>query len=76
MTFGNWRGFDAPGDLSAAERLNFIKVADVVRAGDAWKATLKAKDWTNLTERGNDFKDFIAEQTTSVTKLLVSLGLA
>lgn len=76
MTFGNWRGFDAPGDLSAADRLNFAKVADIVRAGDAWKATLKAKDWTNLTERGNDFKAFIAEQTKSITTLLVSLGLA
>ena len=76
MTFGNWRGFDAPADLSPADRLNFIKVADVVRAGTAWKATLKAKDWTNLDERGNDFKSFIGDQTTSITKLLVSLGLA
>ncbi|MEN9742090.1 MAG: hypothetical protein RIR66_1046 [Actinomycetota bacterium] len=76
MTFGNWRGFDVSGSMSAADRLNFIKVADVVRAGNAWKATLKAKDWTNLDERGNDFKTFIADQTTSITKLLVSLGLA
>ena len=76
MTFGNWRGFDVSGSMSAADRLNFIKVADVVRAGNAWKATLKAKDWTNLEERGNDFKSFIADQTTSITKLLVSLGLA
>jgi len=76
MTFGNWRGFDAPGSLTAEERLNFAKVADVVRAGNAWKATLKAKDWTDLEFRGNDFKSFIADQTTSITKLLVSLGLA
>ena len=76
MTFGNWRGFDVSGSMSPAERLNFIQVADIVRAGDAWKATLKAKDWTNLDERGNDFKSFIADQTTSITKLLVSLGLA
>lgn len=76
MTFGNWRGFDVSGSISAADRLNFAKVADVVRAGNAWKATLKAKDWTNLEERGNDFKSFIADQTTSITKLLVSLGLA
>ena len=76
LTFGNWRGFDVPGDISPADRLNFIKVADVVRAGNAWKATLKAKDWTNLEERGNDFKSFISDQTVSITKLLVSLGLA
>ena len=76
MTFGNWRGFDVSGSMTPADRLNFIKVADVVRAGNAWKATLKAKDWTNLEERGNDFKSFIADQTTSITKLLVSLGLA
>ena len=76
MTFGNWRGFDVSGSMSPADRLNFIKVADITRAGNAWKATLKAKDWTNLEERGNDFKAFIADQTTSITKLLVSLGLA
>jgi putative tricarboxylic transport membrane protein len=76
MTFGNWRGFDVSGSMSEADRLNFIKVADVVRAGAAWKATLKAKDWTNLDERGNDFKAFISDQTTVITKLLVSLGLA
>ena len=76
MTFGNWRGFDVSGSMSPADRLNFIKVADITRAGNAWKATLKAKDWTNLDERGNDFKAFIADQTTSITKLLVSLGLA
>ena len=76
MTFGNWRGFDVSGSMSAEDRLNFIKVADITRAGNAWKATLKAKDWTNLEERGNDFKAFIADQTTSITKLLVSLGLA
>ena len=76
MTFGNWRGFDVSGSMSPEERLNFIQVADIVRAGDAWKATLKAKDWTNLDERGNDFKSFISDQTTAITKLLVSLGLA
>ena len=76
MTFGNWRGFDVSGSMSAEDRLNFIKVADITRAGNAWKATLKAKDWTNLEERGNDFKAFIADQTTSITKLLVRLGLA
>ena len=76
MTFGNWRGFDVSGSMSAEDRLNFIKIADITRAGNAWKATLKAKDWTNLEERGNDFKAFIADQTTSITKLLVSLGLA
>ena len=76
MTFGNWRGFDVSGSMSPADRLNFVKVADIVRAGAAWKATLKAKDWTNLDERGNDFKSFISDQTTAITKLLVSLGLA
>jgi len=76
MTFGNWRGFDVSGSMSPADRLNFVKVADIVRAGAAWKATLKAKDWTNLEERGNDFKSFISDQTTAITKLLVSLGLA
>ena len=76
FTFGNWRGVLAPATLTEAERVNWLKVVDVTRAGDAWKATLVAKDWQNQTDYGKDFEAFLASQKKDITATLVSLGLA
>ena len=76
FTFGNWRGILAPASLSEAERVNWLKVVDVTRAGDAWKATLVAKDWQNQTDYGKNFEAFLASQKKDITATLVSLGLA
>jgi putative tricarboxylic transport membrane protein len=76
FVFGNWRGVLAPASLTEAERVNWLKVVDVTRAGDAWKATLVAKDWQNQTDYGKDFEAFLASQKKDITATLVSLGLA
>ncbi|MEY4498297.1 MAG: hypothetical protein RJA40_402 [Actinomycetota bacterium] len=76
FVFGNWRGVMAPATLTEAERVNWLKVVDVTRAGDAWKATLVAKDWQNQTDYGKDFEAFLAGQKKDITTTLVSLGLA
>ena len=76
FVFGNWRGVLAPATLTEAERVNWLKVVDVTRAGDAWKATLVAKDWQNQTDYGKDFEAFLASQKKDITATLVSLGLA
>ena len=76
FVFGNWRGMSASSSLTDAERLNWMKVVDVTRAGAAWKATLVAKDWQNLNLYGKDFVSFLADQKKDITATLVSLGLA
>ena len=76
FVFGNWRGMSASSSLTDAERLNWLKVVDVTRAGTAWKTTLAAKDWQNLNLYGKDFVSFLAEQKTDITATLVKLGLA
>jgi len=76
FVFGNWRGVMAPATLTEAERVNWLKVVDVTRAGDAWKATLVAKDWQNQSDYGKDFEAFLASQKKDITTTLVSLGLA
>lgn len=76
FVFGNWRGVMAPATLTEAERVNWLKVVDVTRAGDAWKATLVAQDWQNQTDYGKDFEAFLASQKKDITTTLVSLGLA
>lgn len=76
FVFGNWRGMSASSSLTDAERLNWLKVVDVTRAGTAWKTTLAAKDWQNLNLYGKDFVSFLAEQKKDITATLVTLGLA
>jgi putative tricarboxylic transport membrane protein len=76
FVFGNWRGVLAPATLTEAERVNWLKVVDVTRAGDAWKATLVAKDWQNQSDYGKDFAAFLDSQKKDITTTLVSLGLA
>ena len=76
FSMGNWRGIMAPSSLTEAERINWIKVVDVTRAGDSWKATLAAKDWTNQTDTGKSWESFLATQKKEITATLVTLGLA
>jgi putative tricarboxylic transport membrane protein len=76
FSFGNWRGIMAPSSLTEAERVNWLKVVDVTRAGDAWKATLVAKDWQNQTDVGKPWETFLAGQKKDITSTLVTLGLA
>jgi putative tricarboxylic transport membrane protein len=76
FSFGNWRGVMGPASLTEAERVNWLKIVDVTRAGDAWKATLVAKDWTNQTDVGKPWETFLAAQKKDVTATLVTLGLA
>ncbi len=76
FSMGNWRGIMAPSSLTEAERVNWLKVVDVTRAGDAWKATLVAKDWTNQTDMGKPWDAFLAAQKKDITATLVTLGLA
>ena len=76
FVFGNWRGMSAASSLTDAEKLNWMKAVDATRAGAAWKATLVAKDWQNLSLYGKDFVSFLADQKKDITSTLVSLGLA
>ncbi len=76
FTYSNWRGVMLPSSLSEAERVNWLKAAELTRAGATWKATLVAKDWRNLDESGKTFVSFLAAQKKEITATLVSLGLA
>ena len=76
FSFGNWRGIMAPSSLTEAERMNWLKIVDVTRAGDTWKATLAAKDWTNQTDVGKPWEAFLAAQKKDITTTLATLGLA
>ena len=76
LVLSNWRGINLSPSLTEAERLNWMKVVDVTRAGNTWKSTLVAKDWVNLNFFGKEFSTFLADQKKEITTTLVTLGLA
>ena len=76
LVLSNWRGISLSPSLTEAEKLNWMKVVDVTRAGTKWKETLVAKDWVNLEFFGKDYVSFLADQKKEITSTLVTLGLA
>ncbi|KRO71443.1 MAG: hypothetical protein ABS00_00785, partial [Actinobacteria bacterium BACL2 MAG-120920-bin34] len=59
LVYGNWRGVMAPGDISEANRLNFVKVMDVMRSTDTWKEVLATNKWYDEFAGGKDFEAFL-----------------
>jgi len=75
LTYHNWRGVMAPGDLSEANRLNFVKVLDTLRASDSWKAQMVKNNWQSDFLGGKDFKDFLTAHIPAINKVMKGLGI-
>lgn len=76
LTFTNWRGLVAPGDLSAAETAVLTDAVEKMHASEQWKTTLADKGWTDAFLVGDDYAAFLAAEDTRVRDILSTLGLA
>ena len=75
LVYGNWRGIMAPADLSAADRLNFIKVIDIMHVSPAWTTQLKKNNWDNEFAAGNAFKAFLDKHIPEINGVMKGLGI-
>jgi putative tricarboxylic transport membrane protein len=75
LVYGNWRGIMAPADLSAADRLNFVKVIDIMHASPAWAAQLTKNKWDNEFVAGNAFKAFLEKHIPEINTVMKGLGI-
>ncbi len=75
LVYGNWRGIMAPADLSAADRLNFVKVIDIMHASPAWAAQLQKNKWDNEFVAGNAFKTFLEKHIPEINTVMKGLGI-
>jgi len=75
LVYGNWRGIMAPADLSAADRLNFIKVIDIMHVSPAWKAQLVKNNWDNEFAAGTAFKAFLDKHIPEINAVMKGLGI-
>jgi putative tricarboxylic transport membrane protein len=75
LVYGNWRGIMAPADLSAADRLNFVKVIDIMHASPAWAAQITKNKWDNEFVAGNAFKAFLEKHIPEINTVMKGLGI-
>ena len=72
----NWRGVFAPPGISEADRTAMIGLITRMAASQQWADLCKQRDWTQITLPGDDYKAFIATDSTRIEGILKDLGLA
>ena len=75
LVYGNWRGVMAPGDISEANRLNFVKVMDVMRSTDTWKEVLATNKWYDEFAGGKAFEAFLKTHIPEIKAFIADIGL-
>jgi putative tricarboxylic transport membrane protein len=73
--YGNWRAIMAPADLTAAEKLNWLKVMDAMHGTPTWKAALVANDWDDDFAAGDAFSAFLSKEIPLVNGVIKDIGL-
>ena len=75
LVYGNWRGVMAPADISEANRLNFVKVMDVMRSTDTWKQVLATNKWYDEFAGGKDFEAYLKTHIPEIKAFIAEIGL-
>ena len=75
VTLPNWRGVVAPADLSDEDRASLLYAIDQMVRSDEWAAELERNGWTSFYLSGDDFAEFLAEQSAQTESVLTEIGL-
>ena len=75
VTLTNWRGWLGAPDITGDESAQLLEVLTKTRDSAAWKDALDRNKWTDVWQTGEEFAEFIKEDTSRVEKLLKELGL-
>ena len=75
VTLTNWRGWlGAPG-ITDDESAQLLEILQKTRDSAAWKDALERNKWSDVWLTGQEFAEFVEEDTSRVEKLLKELGL-
>jgi putative tricarboxylic transport membrane protein len=75
LVFANWRGIVAPGGLSDEDTQKWIDAVTEMHDSDAWTKALEDNGWTDAFLTGDDFSDFLTEESDRVESVMSELGL-
>ena len=71
----NWRGVVAPPEIKPADRDAAIEAITKLHDSPEWQAALKKNGWTDFFKPGDEFKSYMASETTRVKTVLGDIGL-
>ena len=75
LVFANWRGIVAAPGISDEERQRFVDAVTTMHDSDAWTAALEENGWTDAFLTGDEFSDFLTEESDRVESVMSELGL-
>lgn len=76
LVFANWRGVVAAPGISEAERQRFVDAIEGMHDSDAWQQVLEDQGWTDAFVTGDDFSEFLTDESERVETVMSELGLA
>jgi putative tricarboxylic transport membrane protein len=76
LVFTNWRGLVGAPGISEEETQRFVDAVTEMHDSEAWQQVLEDQGWTDAFMTGDEFGDFLGEETSRVEGVLSELGLA
>jgi putative tricarboxylic transport membrane protein len=76
VAFFNWRGLFAPPDIRTADLEALQTAVTGMVESQAWKDTVKQRQWTDLYQPADEFAAFLKEDRVVMQGILTDLGLA
>jgi putative tricarboxylic transport membrane protein len=76
LVFTNWRGIVAAPGISEEETQRHIDLITEMHGSDGWKQALEDNGWTDAFMTGDEFTDFLGEESDRVQAVLSELGLS
>jgi putative tricarboxylic transport membrane protein len=76
VAFFNWRGLFAPPDIRDADLEALQTAITGMVESQAWKDTVKERQWTDLYQPAGEFATFLKEDRVVMQGILTDLGLA
>jgi putative tricarboxylic transport membrane protein len=76
LVFANWRGIVAAPGISDDERQRFVDAVEAMHDSDAWQQVLEDQGWTDAFVTGDDFTEFLTDESDRVETVMSELGLA
>lgn len=75
IAMSNWRGLVAAPGITEEARAEFTAIITEMRGSAEWKDTLQRNDWTDSFLTGDDFAQYIADETEQARGIVSDLGL-
>ncbi|MDV3296208.1 MAG: tripartite tricarboxylate transporter substrate binding protein [Brachybacterium paraconglomeratum] len=75
VAMSNWRGFLAAPGVSEEALAEFVAIVTEMRDSAEWQETLTRNDWTDSFLTGEEFEQYIADESDVAEDIVEDLGL-